>query len=50
MPKYQEGHPVKRGATEAASRFRSFKEIVKGNVMGRRPPKKLNKNMRPVKK
>lgn len=51
MPKYQDGgkNPVKREAMGAASGFRSFQSIIKGNVMGMRPPKKLAKNMQPVK-
>lgn len=48
MPKRQEGHPVKRDATEKATGFRSFQSIIKGNVMGRRPPKKLAKANRPA--
>ena len=51
MPDYQDGgkNPVKRDAMEKATGFRSFQSIIKGNVMGMRPPKKLPKNSRPVK-
>ncbi len=50
MPDYQDGgkNPVKREAMKAASGFRSFQSIIRGNVMGMRPPKKLAKNMQPV--
>ena len=50
MPVSQDGgkNPVKREAMGAASGFRSFQSIIRGNVMGMRPPKKLAKNMRPV--
>ena len=49
MPQKQEGHPVKRDSMAKASGFRSFQSIIKGNVMGMRPPKKKPKNMKPVK-
>jgi len=51
MPEYQDKgkHPVKRDSREKATGFRSFQSIIKGNVMGMRPPKKLPKNSRPVK-
>ena len=51
MPVYQDGgkNPVKRDAMAKATGFRSFQSIIKGNVMGMRPPKKLAKNMKPVK-
>ena len=51
MPDYQDGgkNPVKRDAMAKATGFRSFQSIIKGNVMGMRPPKKLPKNSRPVK-
>lgn len=51
MPKSQDGgkNPTKRDAREKAGGFRSFQSIIKGNVMGMRPPKKLPKNSRPVK-
>lgn len=50
MPEYQDNrNPVKKSAMSAASGFKSFQSIIRGNVMGMRPPKKLPKNMRPVK-
>lgn len=51
MPEYQDRgkNPVKREAMSATSGFRSFQSIIRGNVMGMRPPKKQPKSMRPVK-
>lgn len=41
LPTQNSSHPVKRGKRRSAKGFRSFKSIIKGNVMGTRPPKKL---------
>lgn len=42
MPTPQDSsHPIKREKKDSARGFRSFKSIIKGNVMGMRPPKRL---------
>ncbi len=41
LPPQDGRNPAKKDSRGSAKGFRSFKSIVRGNVMGRRPPKKL---------